>query len=69
MNKLICPHCGSTDVSESDCFDIETTFDYNRCNEVILRKISGYCDGCGATDLLWTEVYEFAGYDNIMANE
>lgn len=68
MEELICPHCGSDEVYDSDCFDTEVTFDYNINNEVVLRKINGYCDGCGATDLLWTEVYEFKGYKNVMAN-
>ena len=68
MEELICPHCGSTEVYVSDCFDTEVTFDYNIQNEVVLRKINGYCDGCGATDLLWTEVYEFKGYKDVMAN-
>lgn len=68
MEELKCPHCGGTNVSASDCFDIEVTFDYNIYNEVVLRKINGYCDDCGATDLLWTEVYEFKGYKDVMAN-
>lgn len=68
MEELKCPHCGGTNVSASDCFDTEIAFDYNIHNEVVLRKINGYCDDCGATDLLWTEVFEFKGYKDVMAN-
>lgn len=68
MNELKCPHCGSTEVYDSDCFDMEITFDDNTGNDVVLRKINGCCDNCGATDLLWTEVYELKGYKDIMTN-
>ena len=59
MKALKCPHCGSTDLRDLDCYDMEVTFDYNIDNEVVLRKINGYCFDCGAKDLVWTEVYEF----------
>ena len=69
MEELKCPHCGSTEVYDSDCFDIEVTLDYNTANEVVLRNINGYCDNCGATDLIWTEVYEFIGCRDIKTNK
>lgn len=61
MVEFKCPHCGSIDIGDSDCSDIEVTFDYKRKNDVVLRKINGYCENCGATDLTWTEVYELVG--------
>ena len=69
MKELNCPCCDSTEVYESDCFDIEVTFDYNTGHDVVLRKINGYCTTCLATDLIWTEVYELKGYQDITIND
>ena len=69
MEELKCPHCGSTEVYDSDCFDVEITIDYNTGKEVVLRKMNGYCDSCGATDLIWTEVYEFTGCKDMTVNK
>ena len=66
--ELKCPHCRSLNVNYGDCYDTETTFDAEKENEIVIRKMDGYCGDCGATDLLWEEIYEFVGVRNIMAN-
>lgn len=68
MEELKCPHCGSENVDVDDCYDTEITFDPQRENEIVVRKVSGYCCDCDATDLLWEEIYEFVGVRNIMTN-
>lgn len=57
-NKVICPKCGSTWIEEEDCYDTYT-FDKG-----IKRRFVGFCMDCG-TQLQWSEVYNFAGYDEI----
>ena len=66
--ELKCPHCGSLNVDYSDCYDTEITFDSEKENEIVIRKMNGYCGDCGATDLLWEEIYEFVGVRNVMVN-
>lgn len=66
MEELKCPHCGGLNVDYSCSYEIETSFDFQRGNEIVIRKMNGYCDDCGATDLLWEEIYEFVGVRNIM---
>ena len=56
MEELKCPHCGSENVDVDDCYDTEITFDSQRENEIVIRKVSGYCGDCDATDLLWEEI-------------
>ena len=66
--ELKCPHCGSLNVDYSDCYDTEKAFDYEKENEIVIHRMNGYCEDCGATDLQWEEVYEFTGYQNIKVN-
>ena len=68
MEELKCPHCGSLNVDCSDCYDTEITFDHQRENDIVIRKMNGNCGDCGATDLLWEEIYEYTGVRNIMTN-
>lgn len=64
MNVLKCPKCGSLNLYDDDCFDVETTFDYNRENEIVIRRINGRCEDC-ETELLWEDVYEFVESANV----
>ena len=68
MQELKCPHCGSLSVDYGDCYDTEITFDHQRENDIVIRKMIGYCEDCGATDLLWEEVFEYIGVRNVMTN-
>lgn len=68
MEELKCPHCGSLNVDYGDCYDTEITFDHQRENDIVIRKMNGYCGDCGADDLLWEEIYEFVGVRNVTSN-
>ena len=58
MSKLICPHCGSTNVYTDTCNEIYTT------NGRMIAEHSGFCMDC-ETVLNWNEIFVFKEYSNI----
>lgn len=58
VDKVTCPKCGSTWIIAEDCYDTYT-FDKG-----VKMRFVGCCMDCG-TQLQWSEVYNFVGYDEI----
>lgn len=58
VDKVTCPKCGSTWVDEEDCYN---TYHFDKG---IKMRFVGSCMDCG-TQLQWSEVYNFIGYDEI----
>lgn len=57
-NKVVCPNCGSAQIEGVESYD---TYD---CNKGIKKRFVGWCEDCD-TQLQWSEIYHFVGYDEI----
>lgn len=53
---LTCPNCGSTNIYEDDCIEIENIVNGLR------EWYVGYCNDCGKT-MNWDKVYIFDHYE------
>ena len=58
-DKVTCPKCGSAQIITDECYD--TIYGENH---TVKDLCCGHCKDCG-TDLQWSEVYNFVGYDEI----
>lgn len=59
--ELKCPKCGSMRIVKYDCYDT-VSGRFNTLKELWC----GHCKDCG-TDIQWSLVYQFIGYDEIEA--